>query len=188
MSDRVGIMSIKGTIELFKTAYADWRDDKASRLAAALAYYSAISLAPLLIIILGIAGLVLSKEAATGQVAAQIERLIGSKSAQVIEDIIANASQPTESLISTIVGTLILLIGASGVFGALQDGLNTIWEVKPKEGRGILGLIKDRFLSLAMVLGVGFLLLVSLVLSAAVAAVGGYLGGLLPCHLLYFRS
>ncbi len=184
-------MSVSQIIGLFKDGFDEWSEDKASRLAAALSYYSAISLAPLLIVLLGIAGLVLGREAATGQVAAQIQGLLGQQSARTIQDIIASANKPTTGVISTIVGTAILLLGASGVFGALQDGLNTVWEVKPKPGRGILGIIKDRFLSLAMVLGVGFLLLVSLVLNAALAALGKYLGGLLPLpplalEIIYF--
>jgi|SRR5215471_3509824 len=184
-------MSVSQIIGLFKDGFDEWSEDKASRLAAALSYYSAISLAPLLIVLLGIAGLVLGREAATGQVAAQSQGLLGQQSARTIQDIIASANKPTTGVVSTIVGTAILLLGASGVFGALQDGLNTVWEVKPKPGRGILGIIKDRFLSLAMVLGVGFLLLVSLVLNAALAALGKYLGGLLPLpplalEIIYF--
>ncbi len=168
------------TIEFFKSGFNEWSEDKASRLAAALAYYAAISLAPLLMILLGIVGLVFGKEASAGQIAIQLRDLLGEQSARVIQDIIANSNKPAKGIASTIIGTIILLLGASGVFGALQDGLNTIWEVKLKPGRGILGIIKDRFLSLAMVLGVGFLLLVSLVVSAATAALGKYVGGLLP--------
>lgn len=173
-------MSMRGIVEVFKVAYAEWSEDKASRLAAALSYYSAISLAPLLIVTLGIAGLFFGHEAATGQVSSQIQGLVGQQSAQVIQEIIANANKPTTGIVSTVVGAVILLLGASGVFGALQDGLNTVWEVKPKPGRGVVGIIKDRFLSLTMVLGVGFLLLISLALSAALSALGKYLGGVLP--------
>jgi membrane protein len=173
-------MSTRGILEIFKEAFAEWSEDKASRLAAALSYYSAISLAPLLIVILGIAGLFFGREAAAGQVSAQIKGVVGQQSAQVIEEIIANAYKPATGIVSTVVGGIILLLGASGVFGALQDGLNTVWEVKPKPGRGLVGIIKDRFLSLTMVLGVGFLLLISLALSAALSALGKYLGGVLP--------
>lgn len=173
-------MSTRGIVEIFRKAFAEWSEDKASRLAAALSYYSAISLAPLLIVLLGIAGLFFGREAAAGQVSAQIRGVVGQQSAQVIEEIIANAYKPTTGIVSTVVGVVILLLGASGVFGALQDGLNTVWEVKPKPGRGVVGIIKDRFLSLTMVLGVGFLLLISLALSAALSALGKYLGGVLP--------
>lgn len=174
------IRSIGQVLELFKAAFADWSEDKASRLAAALSYYAAISLAPLLIVVLGIAGLVFGREAATGQVAAQITGLLGNQGAQVIQDIIANSSKPSTGILSTIIGTAVLLLGASGVFGALQDGLDTIWEVQPKPGRGIAGLIKSRFLSLTMVLGVCFMLLISLAISAALSALGKYAGEVLP--------
>lgn len=167
-------------VEMFKAAFAEWSEDKASRLAAALSYYSAISLAPLLIVLVGIAGLFFGREAAAGHIAVQIRGLVGQESAKVIQDIIASANKPATGIVSAVVGTVILMLGASGVFGALQDGLNTVWEVKPKPGRGLIGILKDRFLSLTMVLGVGFLLLISLALSAALAALGKYVAGILP--------
>jgi len=175
---------MRWVIEMFKAAFAEWSEDKASRLAAALSYYSAISLAPLLIVLLSIAGLVFGREAASGHIAGQVQGLVGQDRAQVIEDIIANANKPATGVVSGVVGTIILLLGAAGVFGALQDGLNTVWEVEPKPGRGVVGILKDRFLSLTMVLGVGFLLLVSLVLSAALALLGKYFAGVLPLHPL----
>jgi len=173
-------MSAKRIIELFKETFSDWSEDKASRLAAALAYYAVISLAPLLILLISIAGFALGKEAAQGRISAQIQGLIGQQSAQAIEGIIANANKPTTGVLASVAAIITLILGASGVFGALQDGLNTIWEVEPRPGRGIIGIIKDRFLSLTMVLGVGFLLMVSLVVSAALTALGDLMGGLLP--------
>ena len=175
---------MRWVIEMFKAAFAEWSEDKASRLAAALSYYSAVSLAPLLIVLLSIAGLVFGREAASGHIAGQVQGLVGQDRAQVIEDIIANANKPATGVVSGVVGTIILLLGAAGVFGALQDGLNTVWEVEPKPGRGVVGILKDRFLSLTMVLGVGFLLLVSLVLSAALALLGKYFAVILPLHPL----
>src|SRR3954468_24180194 len=94
----------------------------------------------------------------------------------MIESMISAASKPHQSIVATIIGVATLLIGASGVFGQLQDALNTIWEVKPKPGRGILGMLRDRFLSMAMVLGTGFLLLISMLLSAALSALTGMMG------------
>jgi uncharacterized BrkB/YihY/UPF0761 family membrane protein len=170
----------RSIIELFKATFADWQEDNASRLAAALAYYAAISLAPLVIILVAIVGFVLGPDAARGEIAAELQGLIGSQSAQVIEEIIEGANKPVTGVVATVVGIATLLAGASGVFGALQDGLNTIWEVTPKPGRGLLGVVKDRFLSLTIVLGVCFLLLVSLLVSAALAALGRYIGGSLP--------
>lgn len=174
--------------ELFKTTIKEWSEDKASRLAAALAYYTVVALAPLLIILIAIAGLVFGREAAQGQIVDQIGTLVGDQSTSAIQDIIVNANQPKSSFIASVIGIATLLFGASGVFGALQDGLNTIWEVQPKPGRGIIGIIKDRFVSLTMVFGVGFLLLVSLVVSAGLAAMGEYVGGLLPLPEIVLQS
>jgi membrane protein len=173
-------MKFNDTTQLFKTTFSEWSEDKAARLAAALAYYTVVALAPLLVIVIAIAGLAFGQEATQGQVVGQIASLVGQQSAEQIQGIIASASQPKSGILATVAGIVTLLFGASGVFGQLQDGMNTIWEVTAKPGRGILGLIKDRFLSLTMVFGVGFLLLVSLALSAALAAVGKFLGELLP--------
>jgi membrane protein len=172
------------TFQLIKSAAREWSEDKASRLAAALAYYAAISLAPLIIIFTGITGWAFGRAAAANQIVGQIEGLVGHKSAQVIQNIIAQANKPASGIVSSVVGTVILLAGASGVFGALQDGLNTIWEVAPKPGRGVPRIIKDRFLSLTMVLGVGFLLLTSLIISAGLAVLGKYIAGILPLSWL----
>src|SRR5262245_43561724 len=109
----------RAILQLIKDAVSDWSDDKASVLAASLAYYSAISLAPLLIIVLGIAGLAFGRDAATGRLLAEFQHLIGEQSARAIQDIVANAHKPGTGIASTIVGTVILLFGASGVFGAL---------------------------------------------------------------------
>jgi membrane protein len=173
-------ISIRAVWELLRVAFQDWSEDNAARLAAALAYYAAISLAPLLIVLLGIAGLALGPEAAAGRLTSQIQYLIGQESAQAIQDIIAHANRPAAGIVSTVVGTAVLLLGAAGVFGALQDGLNTVWEAEPKKGRGLIGLVKDRFLSLTMVLGIGFLLLVSLVISAVLSALGKQVEQFLP--------
>src|SRR4030095_10355510 len=174
------IPSPRATVALFKAAFSEWNEDNASRLAAALAYYAAISLAPLLVILLGIAGLAFGPAAAAGQLKGQIQDLIGPQSAEVVQDIINNANMPTAGIVSSAVGMVILLLGASGVFGALQEGLNTVWEVAPKPGRVMIGILRDRFLSLTMVLGIGFLLLISLVVSALLSAFGTYLNGVLP--------
>ncbi|HXG64903.1 MAG TPA: YihY/virulence factor BrkB family protein [Blastocatellia bacterium] len=179
---------MRNIINLLKATYSDWSEDKASRLAAALAYYTAISLAPLLITLIAIVGFVLGQEAAQGQIAGQMQALVGDQSAQAIQEIIAHAHRTDTGILAAVIGVATLLFGASGVFGALQDGLNTIWEVQPKPGRGIWGIIKDRFLSLTMVLGVGFLLLVSLLLSAALAALGKYFEGLLPLPAFVWQA
>ncbi|HKA23001.1 MAG TPA: YihY/virulence factor BrkB family protein [Blastocatellia bacterium] len=165
-------MSLSRLKYLVTAAYGEWSEDNASRLAAALSFYAALSLPPLLIIVLGIAGFVFGREAATGQLVAEMRTFFGYERAQIIQDIIASANGPASGLVSTIVGVIILLFGASGVFSALQDGLNTVWTSSAKGGRGLVGVIKDQFLSFAMVFGLGFLLLVSLVISTLLSALG----------------
>ncbi|HCF30227.1 MAG TPA: ribonuclease BN [Cyanobacteria bacterium UBA11049] len=173
-------MSIKTILALLKETFAEWNNDKASRLAAALAYYTVFSLAPLLIIAIAIAGAVFGEEAARGEIVAQIQGLVGKEGAQFIETAIENASKPEAGSIASIVSVVVLLFGASGLFAQLQDALNTIWEVQPKPNLGLWAIIRARFLSFTMVLGVGFLLLVSLILSAALAALVNFFGHLIP--------
>src|SRR5438105_3072177 len=146
------------------------------RLGAALAYYTVFSLAPLLVIAIGLAGLVFGKEAAQGQIGAQIQNLVGEQGGKAVQAMVESASKPGTGILGSVLGIAMLLFGAAGLFGELQDALNTIWGVQPKPGRGVLGIIRDRFLSLSMVLGVAFLLLVSLVVSAALAALAGLFG------------
>ena len=158
---------------LLKETWSDFNEDKAPRLAAALAYFTIFSLAPLLVIAISIAGLVFGEEAARGALSGQLNSLLGPQGAEAVEQMLAaSADQERAGILATVVGVVTLLFGAAGVFGQLQDALNTIWEVAPKPGRGIWGFIRDRFLSLAMVLGTGFLLLVSLLLSTVLSAVG----------------
>ena len=173
-------MNLKTIISLLKAAFAEWLDDKAMRLGAALAYYTVFSISPLLLIMISIAGLVFGKEAARGQVMSELQNLLGGDAAQAMEAMILNARRPATGILSAVVGVLVLLLGASGVFGQLQEALNTAWKVEPKRRRGIVGLIRDRFLSFTMVLGVGFLLLVSLVLTAWISAGTRYVGGFVP--------
>jgi membrane protein len=165
---------------VIKETASDWSEDDAARLAASLAYYTLLSIAPLIVLAVAIAGLVFGEDAARGQIASQIGALVGTQAAQAIEAIARNANAPETGVVSSLIGIVVLLFGASGVFGELQSSLNAIWEVEPKPGRGVLGIVKDRFFSFTMVVGVAFLLLVSLVLSAAVAALGSYLSGALP--------
>jgi membrane protein len=163
--------------EVLKCAGSQWLEDKAARLGAALAYYSIFSIAPLLIIVIAIAGFVFGHQAVEGQVSEQIRDLVGEEGANAIQAMVANASKPGSGIIATVVGVAMLFLGATGLFGQLQDAMNTVWEVQPKSGRGILGILKDRLLSMSMVLGTAFLLLVSLVVSTALEALGGRLLG-----------
>lgn len=161
---------------LLKTAGSEWMSDKAPRLGAALAYYTVFSVAPLILIAISIAGLVFGKKAAQGHLVDQLRKTVGPQGARAIESMIAGASRPEAGYTASVVGVVLLLIGAMGLFGQLQDAMNTVWEVEPKPGRGIWGFIKDRFLSLSMVMGTAFLLMVSLVVSATLAAMAGVFG------------
>src|SRR5438445_8928901 len=171
-----GTMRLKEVVTLFKDAGVNWAEDKASRLGAALAYYTLFALAPLLVIIIGVAGLAFGQETAQTQVLGQVQGLVGEEGGKAVGAMVQSAGKPGAGLVGTILGAAMLLFGAAGLFGQLQDALNTIWKVEPKPGRGIWGFIKDRFLSFSMVLGVAFLLLVSLVVSAALAALAGLFG------------
>ncbi|MEJ1931234.1 YihY/virulence factor BrkB family protein, partial [Nostoc sp. NIES-2111] len=173
-------MNLKAIWQLLQEAFQEWNDDKASRLAAALAYYTVFSIAPLLIIVIAIAGAVFGQEAARGEIVNQIQGLVGREGAEFIETAIQNANKPKTGTIASIVSIALLLLGATGVFTELQDSLNTIWEVQPKPGRGVKNIFRQRFLSFGMVLGIGFLLLVSLVISTALSAAVAYFGNLLP--------
>jgi membrane protein len=171
---------VKRYITLFKQTFAEFTTDKVPRLGAALAYYTIFSIAPLLLIAIAIAGLVFGQEAASGAVYAQLRGVLGPSSAETIQKMVETAAKPKTGTIATVVGIVTLLFGAMGVVGQLKDALNTIWDVKPNPKAGIKGIIKNYVLSGAMILGAGFLLLVSLVLDAAVAAMGKFAGNHLP--------
>ncbi|HYO23428.1 MAG TPA: YihY/virulence factor BrkB family protein [Lacipirellulaceae bacterium] len=157
---------------LLRQTFTEWSDDKAPQLGAALAFYTALSIAPLLVIALAVSAFFLGDEAAQGKIISELQTIVGPEGGKAIEDMVANANQPTTGSIAAALSIVTLLFGASGVFGQLQSALNDIWNVKPKPGRGLWGMLRDRFLSFAMVLGVAFLLLVSLVITAGLAAVG----------------
>lgn len=169
-------------INLVKETFREWRDDNATKLAAALAYYTTFSLAPLLVLVIAIAGLLGGREAAQNQTMAQVEDLIGVEGREFVQGMLESASRPSTGITATIIGVITLLFGALGVFGELQNSLNTIWEVKPLPakslGEGIQRFITGRLLSFTVVLGIGFLLLASLVLSAGLSALGEYIGNL----------
>jgi len=158
---------------------SDWYEDRAQRIGAALAYYTIFALAPGLVIVMALAGLMLGP-GAESQIIGQFHELIGEQGATAIEATVRSARNETLGATGTALALIPLVFGLWGVFGELQDGLNTIWGVTPKPGRRIRDILKERFWSFAMVVGIGFVLLVSLVLSAWLAAVGTYVGSLLP--------
>jgi membrane protein len=174
------LRALRGEVwALVRETFSEWMADKAPRLGAAMAFYAILSLSPFLVIAVGIAGLIYGGDAVSA-IQAQFEGLVGSEAGRVIGEVIARTDEPAEGLAASLFGLATLLVGASGVFGQLQDALNTIWEVEPRPGRGILAVVRDRFFSFTMVLGTGFLLLVSLLLSAALAAAGGYFEARIP--------
>ena len=171
---------LRGVWYLAKTTGNDFMDDNALRLAAALAYYALLSLAPLVVLAIAIAGFAVDEQSARGAIAHELGGVVGRQGGEAVQTIVRSAQAPTTGVLSSVAGIVVLLFGASGVFSELQSALDTIWEVVPKPGRGLKGLVKDRLFSFAMVMGVAFLLLVSLILSAGLGAVGHFLGGALP--------
>ena len=155
---------------LGRQAIESWSDDGAPSMGAALAYYTLFSVAPLLLIVVSVAGFVFGEEAARGEVFGQLEHLMGAQSAAAIQGLLQSANKPAESALATFVGVVALLIGATTVFAELQNALDRIWRAPVRGANGIFALVRARLLSFGMILGLGFLLMVSLIVSAALAA------------------
>ena len=172
-------MTLSQAKTLFSKSWTEFNADNAPRLGAALAYYTILSLAPLLILLIAVAGLVFGKEAAQGQLFGQIRDLVGAQGAEAIEAIVRAASKPSSGIAASIIGFLTLLFGASSVANELRSSLNAIWHTT-NTGGGVKAMMKDRSKALAVVLAGGFLLLVSLVLTSAIAAAGEFVSHLLP--------
>ena len=181
-------LSFKSVGSLLKETVSDWLEDNALRLSAALAYYSTFSIAPLIVIALAIAGWVFGRDAANGLLDQQLRSLLGGAAAEGVKGMLQSASKPASSAMAAVLGFLALFLGASGVFGQLKDALNTIWEVRQKKGPAVKRFFRERLLSFGMVLVIGFLLLVSLLLSAGITGVAKYLGAGLPGALLAVLS
>lgn len=181
-------MTLKPAFSMLKESFQEWKEDDALQLGAALAYYTIFSLAPLLLIVIGVAGLAFGREAVQGRIVEQIDHLVGQQGAVAIQTMIANVAKHEGSgLLATVIAGITILFGATGVFAQLQSSLNKIWNVEPKPDRGILGFLKTRVASFGMILGIGFLLLVSLVVSAGVAAVNNYFVSLMPAAEVLFQ-
>jgi membrane protein len=171
----------KGIVTLFKNTASEWIQDKCPQLGAALAYFTVFSLAPLVLVLLAVFGLIFGgSDQARQKITEQLQYLVDPSGIKVIQDIATNASKPQAGILATAIGVVVALFGASGVFGQLQDALNTIWGVKPKPGGGIMGFIRTRFLSFAMVGGVCFLLLVSLTIETVLRGFSVYLRNVIP--------
>jgi membrane protein len=165
---------------LVRDTFDAWLNDKAPTLGAALAYYTIFALAPLLIIVIAVASLGFGQEAAQEQIIAQIESLVGDNGAKAVQAMLESAREPQSGMVASIIGVITLIVASTGVFAQLQDSLNTIWKVAAKPGRWMQGMLQVRLLSFFMVVAVGFLLLVSLVLSAGLAALGNSFHYILP--------
>lgn len=176
--------NISDLFDMLKRTYQDWKEDRASRLAASLAYYTIFSIAPLLVIAIAVAGFIWEAESVEAQVMAQIQGLVGKEGANFVADLIESAGHTSEGTFATIIGIITLLFGALGVFNELHNSLNIIWEVKEEKAESFWQAVKkaifDRFLSFTMVLGIGFLLLVSLVISAGLSATQELVGNAFP--------
>jgi membrane protein len=182
-------MSPRAIPTLLRATCTAWYADRGARLGAALAFYTLFSLAPLLIIIIAIAALAFGQEVAHAQIIRQIEDLIGIEGAQAIQTVIENASRPSSGVAATLIGLGTLLFGATVVFSELQDALNGIWKISARPERGmVIGLVRDRFLSFAMVLAIGFLLLLVIVANAVLTAIVQIFGEILPARASFLHT
>ncbi|MBC8118826.1 MAG: YihY/virulence factor BrkB family protein [Burkholderiaceae bacterium] len=170
--------SLKEWWQLVRAAVTAWIDDYAPSMGAALSYYTVFSLAPMLLIVISVAGLIFGGDAVRGELFGQLRGLMGRDAAKAVEELLSSVSQPSEGIAGTVIGIVFLLVGATTVFGELQDALDRIWRAPAREKTGGLwGLLRARLLSFGMILGVAFLLMVSLVFGAAVAALGKWWSG-----------
>lgn len=166
--------------EVVRDAAINWWNDKAPRLGASLAFYTVLSLSPLVIVVLGICGLVFGPEAVSGQLVNQMRGMVGEEGAQAIQEVLKNAASPSAGIVATIIGLVTLFFGATSVFIELQDSLNTVWDVQAGSTSGFFGFIWDRVLSFAMVCGLAFLLLVSLLADSVLGVVNGMVSDWMP--------
>jgi membrane protein len=170
-----------------KQTFRAWNDHEAPRLGAALSFYTVLSLAPLVILVIAIASLIFGRSTAQSEIIGQVQGIMGAEGAKAVETVIEHGQRPT-GVFASVIGAITLLVGASGAFSELQFALNKIWDVKPKEGSGIASLITARLFSFGMVLAVGFLLIVSLVITAGLAVLGKFFGEIRPMPELLMHT
>src|SRR5512133_1969325 len=160
----------RGILGVIRETFRSWSEDKAPRLAAALSYYTIFSIAPLLVLVIAITGFVIGNNTVIrDQILGQVQGVVGPQGATMVDTLINNTNRPREGIIASVIGVIALFFGATGVFNQLKDALNTIWEVAPKKGGGIGGMLRERVSGFVMILGLGFILLVSLVISTALS-------------------
>ncbi len=173
-------MKPNALLPILRQTFSEWNEHEAPRLAAALSFYTILSLAPLVILIVAVVALAFGRSSAQEQILNQVQGMVGQEGAATAKTMIEHADKPASGTVASIIGLITLLFGASGVFGELRSALDKIWGTKAENASGVVGMIRQRFFSFGMVLSIGFLLLVSLVLSAGLAAAGKFLGEILP--------
>jgi membrane protein len=182
-------MKPKTIYHLIKRSAQAWSEDHVSTLSASLAYSTVFSISPLLVITLGVVGFIFGTQGSSGAVFDSIQSLLGPDGAKAIEGMVqATAKKPESGRIASLIGLVVLILGASSVFQQIQQSLNMIWKVKAKPHRGIWDFIRKRLLSFAMILVIAFLLLVSLVLSAGLTAIGSILGDIFPGGIALWQT
>lgn len=177
-----------GFWKILRETLDEFIDDKVMKESAALAYYSIFSLAPLLLVAVAIAGIVFGEQAANGVLDDQLRSAMGGNAAAAIQDMVLHTRKPSDNIIASTMGIVLLIVGAGGVFGQLQEALNTVWGIAPKPGRGLRRMIRDRFMSFSMVLGTGFLLLTSLILTTFLQNANDTISRILPLHPLVWSA
>jgi len=169
-------IALKPWLTLAKSTVSSWLDDYAPSMGAALSYYTVFSLAPLLLIVVSVAGLVFGEDAVRGELFGQLQGLMGADAAKAVQGLLASASKPSHGIVGTVIGIAVLVFGATTVFGELQDDLDRIWRAPAREGSGVWALLRARLLSFGMILALAFLLMVSLVIGAVISALGRWWG------------
>jgi membrane protein len=170
-----------------KQTFWAWNDHEAPRLGAALSFYTMLSLAPLVILVIAVASLIFGHSAAQNEIIRQVQGIMGAEGAKAVRTVIEHGQEPV-GVFASVIGAITLLVGASGAFTELQSALNKIWDVQPKHGSGVANVIKLRLFSFGMVLAVGFLLIVSLVITAGLAVLGKFFGEILPMPELLMHT
>lgn len=180
-------MHIRAVVSLLKQTYQNWSGHQAPRLGASVAFYTLLSFGPLLVLMVAVLALVFDQQRAQSGLIDQARQMIGSRGAETVKSLLASAQKPSSGLFASVIAFVTLLFGASGVFTELRDALNIIWDAEPKNESGLLGMLKQRLFSFGMVLSVGFILLVSLIISAALAFLGKFFSGLVPVPAFVFQ-
>jgi membrane protein len=173
-------MTLAETRALVVAAVNGWLEDRAPSMGAAIAYYTVFSLAPMLVLVISVAGVLYDETAAQGAVVAQLRELLGPQGANTVQTMLASADRGGSGIVASAMSLALLAVAATTVFGELQASLNVIWKAAPRPGSPVATLIRIRLISLSLIVGIGFLLLVTLVISAALTALAGYLYSIFP--------